>query len=246
MDLQLFGAALSSSFLIGLIHGVNPCGHSWLVLAPFVGGQRNGLRVAWLTASFLGGTSLACVLLGLTLGAISGWIPPSLQTGVDIGVNGLLILLGVVLMLRPELLHSHDHDHQHDHDHEHHEHDGDHHHDHPHHDDHHHGHHHAPRVGRATAPALFGVGFVNMIVPCPTAAIMYKYAIESADPAASAAVFGSYAVGTALSVGAVIFGLWKAAGWLRGLQRPGLESAVMRAAGLVIALMGAYAMSRTL
>lgn len=249
MDISLFGAALSSSFLIGLIHGVNPCGHSWLVLAPFVSGERRGARVALLTTAFVGGTALACVLLGLTLGAVSGWIPQAMQTWVDLGVNGLLIVLGLVLVVRPQLLHSHDHDHDHDHDHEHdHDHDHGHDHDHDGHEHHHHDHGGltARLGGMATAPALFAVGFVNMIVPCPTAAIMYKYAIQSADPGTSAAVFGSYAVGTALSVGVVIFGLWKASSWLRGLERPGLESAVMRAVGVLVMAMGVYAMALSL
>ena len=55
----LFLAALQSSFVLGLIHGVNPCGHSWLVLAPFVTGEKRGGRVALLTAAFVGGTAVA-------------------------------------------------------------------------------------------------------------------------------------------------------------------------------------------
>lgn len=250
MDLSVFAVALQSSFLIGLIHGINPCGHSWLMLAPFVSGERRAARVAWLTFMFLAGTSLACIALGLSLGSISGWIPAGYQGYVDWVVNGIIVVLGLILMIRPEILHHHDHDHEHGHchapghDHGH----DDHHHahgDHDHHD-HGHGHHHgglASRIKKATGPAMFGIGFVNMIVPCPTAAIMFKYSIESGDPATSAMVFGSYAVGTAVSVGLVIAGLYKAANWMRGLEKPWLESAIMRTAGLLIVIVGVYSLA---
>lgn len=263
MDLSIFAVALQSSFVIGLIHGVNPCGHSWLVLAPFVSGETNGKRVAWLTTAFLGGTALACVVLGLSLGAVSSWIPPQYQIWVDYVVNGIIIALGVILVVKPEILHHHDHDHDHDHGHSHgcscsghdhhhdqstHAHDHDHnehghhdHHGHGHHDHHGHGHGSMLRgLSKASAPALFSIGFVNMIIPCPTAAIMFKYAIESGDPIQSAAVFTSYAIGTAIAVGAVIWGLFKASGWLRGLEKPWLENAIMRTAGVLIAMVGVY------
>lgn len=282
MDLSIFSVALQSSFVIGLIHGINPCGHSWLVLAPFVSGERRASRVAWLTFMFLSGTALACVALGLSLGAISSWIPAGYQTHVDWVVNGIIIALGATLIINPELLHSHEHDHD-GHDHIHH-----HAHSHGHeqyaHKTHNHvdckghihpkaheesaaccGHEHAvhaettvhsehthcgcghktsifARLRRATGPAMFGFGFVNMIIPCPTAAIMFKYAIESGNPTTSAMVFGSYAIGTALSVGLVIAGLYKAASWMRGLEKPWLESAIMRGAGTLIVIVGVYSL----
>ena len=64
----LLVAAIQSSFMLGLIHGINPCGHSWLVLAPFVSAEKNGQKVTLLTVSFLAGTALACLLLGASLG----------------------------------------------------------------------------------------------------------------------------------------------------------------------------------
>ncbi|BBD08566.1 sulfite exporter TauE/SafE family protein [Desulfovibrio ferrophilus] len=252
MDLSIFSVALQSSFVIGLIHGINPCGHSWLVLAPFVSGERRASRVAWLTFMFLSGTALACVALGLSLGAISGWIPAGYQNHVDWVVNGIIIALGLALMIRPELLHSHDHEHGH-HDHGNHEaHDHEQHsaccnHEHTEHNNHAHcGCDHKKgllsRLRKATGPAMFGFGFVNMIIPCPTAAIMFKYSIESGDPTTSAMVFGSYAIGTALSVGLVIAGLYKAASWMRGLEKPWLESAIMRGAGALIVIVGVYSL----
>lgn len=73
----MFWVALQSSLFLGIIHGINPCGHSWLVIAPFVVGDSNGKRAFTLTSSFLAGTALACLFIGLTLGAVSMSLPPS-------------------------------------------------------------------------------------------------------------------------------------------------------------------------
>lgn len=228
MESSIFSMTLQSSFIVGLVHGVNPCGHSWLVLAPFVGASRKGRQIATLTASFLSGTALACIALGLTLGGLSSFIPSSLETQMEAAMSWLIILLGLILVINPEILHSHAHEHD-----EHHG--GDAH-------GHHHDHHHHHRIIKASASALFTIGFVNMIIPCPTAAIMYSYALTSGMPSASAAVFGSYALGTAISVGVIIWGLHKTANWVRSLNKPWIEGAVMRAVGVLIMFAGGYSL----
>lgn len=232
---NLFWVALQSSLALGLVHGINPCGHSWLVLAPFVVGQKRGRKVAWLTICFLTGTSVACLLLGLSLGAVSSVIPVSLQAWVDIGTSLLLVLLGVILLIRPGLLHHH-HDEQHGHDHEHdlelvdaHE--------HP------HGHQHAPSAQqKLTGMALFGIGFVNMVIPCPTVAIMYGYALDSASAWNATLVFGVYAAGTALAVGGVILTIFYVARVLKKLSQDWVETLLMRSAGLVTILFAGYSL----
>lgn len=78
---SLFWATLQSSFIIALIHGTNPCGNSWLVLAPFVMAEKSGRSVFLLTLSFLGGTPLACVLLGASLGTVSAFLPETPVSG---------------------------------------------------------------------------------------------------------------------------------------------------------------------
>lgn len=82
-----FLAALQSSFLLGLIHGVNPCGHSWLVLAPFVTGEKNARRVIILTTSFVAGTAAACLVLGATLGTVSSLLPDSAGYWLDLATS---------------------------------------------------------------------------------------------------------------------------------------------------------------
>ncbi|WFS62767.1 sulfite exporter TauE/SafE family protein [Pseudodesulfovibrio thermohalotolerans] len=243
---SIFQVALQSSVFLGLVHGINPCGHSWLVLAPFVYGEKRGGRVLSLTLSFITGTTLACLLIGLTLGSVSLAIPESFALYVDVATFAVLLVLGLILIVRPHLLHSHDHDHDHNHDRDDH---GGHGHDHDH---HHHDHDDRGRAcsGRACMPSarsvtawgLFAIGFVNMIVPCPTVALMYTYALDSGSVLKGTAVFAVYAVSTGLTLGAVIYAIYKAAGLMRALTRDWVEPAVMRAAGVMTIAFGAYSL----
>ncbi len=212
MDLSLFWIALQTSFFLGLIHGVNPCGHSWLVLAPFVAGHSDGKRVFVITTAFLAGTGLACVALGVTLGAVSHLMPVSARGTLDVIVAVILILLGLTLIINPDLLHRHNEEGC------------------------------SNRLTRAAAPALFTVGFLNMILPCPTVAIMYSYALESRAVLQSAWVFVGYAIGTALSVGGVIFGIYKITNLARRLNQDWIEDTIMRAAGAVTLVFGLYSL----
>lgn len=237
---SLLFAAIQSSFLLGLLHGVNPCGHSWLVLAPFVTGEKNGGRVALLTCAFLGGTALACLVLGATLGAISQTLPVSMGLWVEIGTSVVLIILGFLLIYNPHLLHSHDHAHEHDHDcHE------------------HSSHSHESRgvmkklqqltADKNTLPfALFAIGFVNMIVPCPTAAVMYGYALGAGSTFAASLVFGTYAFSTAIAVGGVILIIFKVTSMASSLQKEWVEPLIMRTAGVVIVLFSFFGIYQAL
>lgn len=237
----LLAAAIQSSFLLGLIHGVNPCGHSWLVLAPFVTGEKRARKVVYLTCAFLGGTALACLLLGASLGSVSMLIPESAGAWVEGATSLVLLIIGAMLIYNPHLLHSHA----------------------DHHDEHAHddagcscsGHHHDHQRGsqklgqklralvkhqKSLPLMLFVIGFVNMIVPCPTAAVMYGYALNSGSAAAATLVFGTYAFSTAIAVSAVIYLIYKITGSASSLQREWVEPLVMRLAGIVIVLFSAY------
>lgn len=241
----LLVAAIQSSFLLGLLHGVNPCGHSWLVLAPFVSGEKRGSRVALLTAMFLGGTAVACLVLGASLGAVSQVMPQSMGVWVEVITSVILIIIGLLLLYDPHILHSHDHEHDH---HEHgHSHSCDcihNHHDHS----HNHDHGILARIKSLTKnkkllpPALFAIGFVNMIVPCPTAAVMYSYALNAGSVWNATVVFGTYAVSTAIAVGAVIYLIFKATTMAHSLQKDWVEPFIMRFAGVVIIVFSGYGM----
>lgn len=250
MELEtILFAAIQSSFLLGLLHGVNPCGHSWLVLAPFVTGERDGGRVALLTCAFLGGTALACLALGASLGAISQILPISMTTWVEAGTSIILLILGLLLIYNPHLLHHHDHEehdeHCHGHNHEHHHHNQ---------NPHTHVHenrnllarlHHLTTDTNVLPFALFGIGFVNMIVPCPTAAVMYGYALNAGSTFTATLVFGTYAISTAIGVGGVIFLIYKATSMASSLQKDWIEPLIMRLAGGVIVIFSVYGLLQT-
>ncbi len=234
---SLFLVALQSSLFLGLIHGINPCGHSWVVIAPFVAGDKNGKRVFTLTSAFIIGTTLGCLAIGLFLGSVSASLPESTRYFTDITTAAIIIILGGILIWRPHLLHSHDHGHdhrkcacqghQHNNDHA---------------NDKHHDHNtHTPLAAkRTTLWGLFTLGFVNMIVPCPTVAIMYTYALESGSAVKAVSVFASYAVGTAVALAGVIFAIYKVTGLIRKLQKPWIEPAIMRTAGALTITFGIY------
>jgi len=241
---SLFWVAFQSSLILGLVHGVNPCGHSWLVLAPFVVGKKRGGEVAWLTASFLAGTAVACLILGMSIGAVSAFIPDSLQFWVDVGTASILIALGLVLVIKPGLIHHH-HDEEHGHDHSH---DLEHVHEHEKHHEYSQGdvHMHAHPKGKKqklTGMAMFGIGFVNMIIPCPTVAIMYKYALDSASALKATVIFGVYAAGTALAVGGVIYAIFRVTKILEKLSQDWVETGLMRSAGVITIIFGGYSLS---
>ncbi|MCK4837264.1 MAG: sulfite exporter TauE/SafE family protein [Desulfobulbaceae bacterium] len=225
---QLFIITIQSSFILGLVHGVNPCGHSWLVLAPFVSGTKKGGRVAFLTLSFLAGTTFGCLVLGATLGAISVAIPANFGSWVETITSVVLILLGTAMIAKPHLLHHHDHNQDHDHE-------------------------HGPcscstvKTGalkhqKTTGGALFGIGFINMIIPCPTVAIMYGFALESGSYAKALTVFAVYAFSTSLAVGAVIYGIFRLTSLLRTLSQDWIETAIMRTIGAMTVFFGAYSL----
>ncbi|WP_456430929.1 urease accessory protein UreH domain-containing protein [Thermosulfuriphilus sp.] len=207
---SLFILAVEGSLLLGLIHGVNPCGHSWVVLAPFVLGNRSKSQVIGRTVAFLAGTALACLALGLSLGGLAGLFPQGTKELLERSTDLVIILLGLILIIKPKVLH------------------GDH-------------HHHPPR-SYLTSAGLFSLGFINMIIPCPTAAVMYSYAINSADALRSSLIFGTYALGTAVSLSLVIFALYKLGQMVLKLARKELETIFLRLTGLITASFGIYSL----
>lgn len=253
---SVFLITAQSSLILGLIHGINPCGHSWLIIAPFVMGMTDGKRVFSLTFSFLLGTTVACLFIGLTLGAVSMMIPESVSVWVDYITAGIIILLGAILLIKPDLIHHHDHHHDHDHGHDHHHHEDVCNHNHKHedgahascgshcHHDHHHEHGISGFINRMkkkmSFTAMFIVGFVNMIIPCPTVAIMYKYAVDSGSYLKATTIFGIYAIATAIAVGGVIYAIFRATNAFYTLQKEWIESAVMRTAGAITLFFGIW------
>lgn len=81
-----------------------------------------------------------------------------------------------------------------------------------------------------------------MIVPCPTVAIMYSYALDSESAFKSVSVFASYALGTAIALAGVIFAIYKITDMMRKLQKSWIEPAIMRTVGVLTIFFGAYSL----
>lgn len=209
--------------------------------------MKNGKKVFLLTLSFLLGTTLACLLIGMSLGAVSIMIPESITHWVEYLTAALIIILGLILIINPHLLHHHDHDH--------HEHDHDHHHNHDHHVTHvstecgcHSATHSAGTLKskwnslkkNVSLWGMFLIGFFNMIIPCPTVSVMYKYAVDSGSVIKATLVFGIYAVATAIAVGGVIFAIHKTTNAFYMLQKAWIETAVMKTAGTITVVFGIW------
>lgn len=79
-----------------------------------------------------------------------------------------------------------------------------------------------------------------MIVPCPTAAVMYTYALNAGSVWNATVVFGTYAVSTAIAVGAVIYLIFRAAKMANSLQKDWIEPFIMRFAGVIIIVFSGY------
>ena len=97
-----------------------------------------------------------------------------------------------------------------------------------------------------TVWGLFSIGFVNMIVPCPTVALMYTYALDSGSVLKGTAVFAVYAVGTAIALAGVIYAIYKAASMVRTLTQEWVEPLVMRVAGVMTIAFAAYSLYTSL
>ena len=81
-----------------------------------------------------------------------------------------------------------------------------------------------------------------MIIPCPTLAIMYTYALESGSYIHSTAIFGIYALGTGIAISAVIYGIYKMTTLLKKLCQDWVEGVIMRTAGVMTVSFGLYSL----
>ncbi len=123
MDIKSFAAGfgiLGLPILLGLLHGLSPCEHSWPILAPFAITAKTMKRLFYVSLMFCAGTTVACVLIGIAFGVVGDFIPMSWSAYMGAGTAGILIILGIILVFKPTWLHfDHEHEDDHGHDHEH-------------------------------------------------------------------------------------------------------------------------------
>ncbi len=224
-----FMVALQASAVLGLLHGISPCGHSWPILAPFcitAKGMRKCINV-WFF--FCLGTTLACLLLGVIFGALGSIIPRSWDIYFGMGTAGILVVLGIMVILKPHWLHFEDEEEEEE----------------------------LKGALDSTEQALkfttskkrfkrgiywgmFSLGLVNMIIPCPTAGVMYTYALVAKSIPVGTAIFLAYALSTSLVLLIITYFLGKATLFFKKLGQEKYEVLITRISGALIAGFGVY------
>ena len=177
------------------------------------------------------GTTSACMLLGVVFGALGSFIPPSWDIYFGIGTACILVILGMVLIVRPHWLHFEDEEEE--------------------------------EVLQAVLDSasteqalkfttsrkrfkhgiywgMFSIGFVNMIIPCPTAGVMYTYALVSKSIPVGTIIFLAYALATSLVLLIITYSLGKATLFFKKLGQEKYEVLLTRISGALIAAFGIY------
>jgi len=233
-----FVVALQASIMLGILHGLSPCEHSWPMLAPFAIASKSQRRLMKIAALFCLGTTAACIVLGATLGVLGTMIPESWDMYIAAITSAALIVLGAILIFKPHWLHFHDEDHDHEHQ------------DNP--NCHPHGHsspshHYNPsqtvekkKFKHGVYWGVFSVGFVNMMVPCPTTAVMFTYTFVAKNAWQGIAIFLSYAISTTIVLFIITFFLAKVSLFLKKLEQEKYEILITRVSGILIAAFGIF------
>ena len=224
-----FWVALQASIGLGLLHGISPCGHSWPILAPFCITARTLRKCIMVWFFFSLGTTVACLFLGVIFGALGSFIPPSWDVYFGIGTACILVILGIIVIVKPDWLHFEDEEEE-------------------------------EKLKGALEDSdqalaytsnnnrfkhgvywgMFSIGFINMIIPCPTVGVMYTYALVSKSIAVGTTIFLAYALATAVVLLAVALFLGKATLFFRNLGQEKYEILLTRVSGALIAGFGVY------
>ncbi len=226
-----FFVALQASVMLGFLHGISPCGHSWPILAPFCISSKSLKKALTICTFFCLGSIIACVFLGALLGLVGNVVPEAWDTYFGIVTAIILMILGLTMIVKPELLHFEDEK----------EHDmeeraklalsG-----------------HAEEAEKESSKkfkhgvqwGMFSIGFVNMILPCPTASIMYSYALISKSVFTGTIIFLAYALSTSVVLFVISYLIGKATGFFKNLSDEKYEVMINRISGLLIIAFGIY------
>jgi nickel/cobalt exporter len=224
-----FIVALQASIMLGLLHGISPCGHSWPILAPFCITAKGMKKCINVWFFFCLGTTVACLFLGVILGALGSIIPRTWDIYFGMATAGILVILGMVVIFKPHWLHFEDEEEE--------------------------------EVLKGalnnTEQALkfttskkrfkhgiywgmFSLGFINMIIPCPTAAVMYTYALVAKSIPVGTTIFLAYALTTSLVLLIITYFLGKATLFFKKLGQEKYEVLITRISGAFIAAFGIY------
>ena len=229
---SVFGL-LGLPVLLGLLHGLSPCEHSWPILAPFAITAKTMKKLFYISLMFCAGTTVACILLGFAFGIIGDFIPMNWSAYTGAATSCILIILGAILIFKPTWLHfeqeHEDEDHNHDHGHS-------------------HGHTHNPnpivnskkRFEHGIYWGMFSIGFINMILPCPATIPMYTLALEAGSIFFSVLIFLAYAIATTIVLLIMTYSIGKASQFVKKFNQEKYEILLTRISGILIAAFGFY------
>jgi len=209
----------------GVLHGLTPHGHSWLVLLPFaLGGiTRRGMLRMSLVYSL--GMIVAAAGTGALLGLIFSIIPGSWHHVFEVGVGVLLVMMGLIFLLRPLSVH------------------------------------HAidhicgeecqsgeekALLRSGTAGAMFMLGVMSMIIPCPTNIWVYMLPAVTQSPLKGTLIFTIYAIFTALAINLVAVSMVHARGLVAKLDQSGYRLLILRLSGILVLGIGLWWLWQTL
>lgn len=219
LDQSTIAGLLIGAVLWGALHGLTPHAHSWLVLLPFaLGGIKRGamLRIA---LSFALGMLITAMVTGALLGALFSLIPEGWHRGIELGIGGLLIMVGIIFMVKPLSVH-HAIDHMCD---EHCQPGG------------------AQTLLRSgTAGGMFLFGAMSMVLPCPTNLWLYALPAVAATPLTGALVFTVYAFVTGIVIVGIALALVSARSLVETLDQRGYRNVIMRLGGVLILAVGLW------
>jgi len=224
-----FVVALQASIILGLLHGISPCGHSWPMLAPFCITAKGMKKCINVWFFFCLGTTSACVFLGIIFGALGSIVPPSWDVYFGIGTACILVVLGIIVIFKPHWLHFEDEKEEEilkeslsdrekalqftD---------------------------NKNRFKHGIYWGMFSIGFFNMIIPCPTASVMYTYALVAKSITVGTVIFLAYALATSLVLLVITYFLGRATLFFKNLGQEKYEVLITRISGALIALFGIY------
>jgi nickel/cobalt exporter len=218
--MTLILTTFTQALVWGAVHALVPCPHSWPMLLPFARSARGPLGSALL---FGLGLTLTATAVGALAGGAVLAVPPEARDSIELGVGSLMVILGLIFLLRPQLMHAG--------------------HVHPH--DGHEGPAHAcdagavrrlQRVGPRIGLVLLGAG--NMAIPCWTNVPAIGLAISSGGALGGALVGALFALSATAAMIVVLLLAVRGIRILEGLASRRVEGLVLRLSGLLLVSFG--------
>lgn len=210
---------LLGAVLWGILHGLTPHGHSWLVLLPFALGGINRRGMLRMALAYSLGMVIAAAGTGALLGLIFSLIPEAWHHLLELAVGVLMVLVGLTFLLKPLSVH-----HAIDHICSEACHSGE----------------EKALVRTGTTGALFMLGVMSMLIPCPTNVWVYTLPAVAQSPLKGLVLFTTYAAFSALAITLVAVSMVHARGLVTALDQRGYRLVILRLSGVLVLGVGVW------